>query len=325
MTGGDGDHEWSTVAPEMATLTDRLAGLDRDELARFFHGHDAEAITELIRQTPDDELDRLIAGDDFREEGIRAILERFPEFADPERLASLKGIVCFDLTRTDGPGECHTARFDGGGVTLGAEKPDVTITAAVSAFVRLVTGQANAALLYLSDRLSITGDALLALDVGSVFRLPGSHEAAVDPTALDPVDVATAIKDVSREHLAEVMGGDFRDIVIGEVFRRFPEFLDHAKAARQRLHIGFRISGRPDGRADRFLVHVVDGDCTVEADPPEDARRDATLLLDGPDFLRLVTGHINPVRALMAGKLKVKGDRTRALAFNAVMNPPKPR
>jgi putative sterol carrier protein len=309
----------------MATLTDRLAGLDRDAVAAFFHGHDAEAITDLIRDTSDAELDRLVADDDFREEGIRAILERFPEFADTERMAALRGVVCFDLTRPEGPGECHTARFDGGTVTLGADRPDVTITAAVTAFVRLVTGQANAALLYLSDRLSLSGDAMLALDVGSVFRLPGSHEAAVDPTALDPVDVATAIKGVSREHLAEVMGGDFRDIVIGEVFRRFPEFLDRGKAARQRLHVGFRISGRPDGGADRYLVHVVDGGCTVQADPPEDAPRDATLMLDGPDFLRLVTGHFNPVRALVSGRLRLRGDRTKALAFNAVMNPPKPR
>jgi putative sterol carrier protein len=38
-----------------------------------------------------------------------------------------------------------------------------------------------------------------------------------------------------------------------------------------------------------------------------------------------VTGHINPVTALMTGKLRLRGDRAKALAFNAVMNPPKPR
>jgi putative sterol carrier protein len=161
--------------------------------------------------------------------------------------------------------------------------------------------------------------------VGSVFRLPGSDAVAVDPTSLDPVDVSTAIKGVAREHLAEVMGGDFREIVVGEVFRRFPEFLDARKAERQRLHIGFRIGGRPDGGADRYLVHVLEGSCTVERDPGDGAQRDATLLLDGPDFLRLVTGHINPVTALMTGKLRLRGDRAKALAFNAVMNPPKPR
>lgn len=309
----------------MPTLTDRVAGLDRQGLAAFFRGSDAVEITQLIREASDVDLAGMLTQEDFREEGITAILERFPEFAAAERLASLNGLVCFDLSRPDGPNECHTVRFEDGAVTVEDATPDVTIRAAVLSFVRLVTGQANAALLYLSGQLGITGDAMLALEVGAVFRLPGSDAVAVDPTRLDPVEVATAITDVPRQHLAEVMGGAFRDIVVGEVFRRFPEFLDERKAQRQRLDIGFRISGRPDGGADRFLVHVVDGSCTVEADPPEGAARDATLLLDGPDFLRLVTGHVNPVRALMAGKLKLKGDRTKALAFNAVMNPPKPR
>lgn len=309
----------------MSTLTERLAGLDRERVAAFFHGSDAVEITGLIRDTSDAELARLLAWEDFREEGITAILERFGEFAAPDRLASLKGVVCFDLSLPDGPNECHTVRFEEGAVSLEDAAPDVTIRAAVVSFVRLVTGQTSAALLYLSGQLGVTGNAMLALDVGSVFRLPGSDVVAVDPTALDPVDVATAIQGVPREHLAEVMGGDFRDLVVGEVFRRFPEFLDERKARRQRLHIGFRIAGRPGGGVDRFIVHVADGTCTVEADPPEGATRDATLILDGPDFLRLVTGHINPVRALMAGTLKLRGDRTKALAFNAVMNPPKAR
>ncbi|HEY6933875.1 MAG TPA: SCP2 sterol-binding domain-containing protein [Marmoricola sp.] len=309
----------------MSELTERLSGLDRAALAAFLRSADAATVTELIRHTDDEELSRLIADDDFREEGIRAILERFGEFADPERMKALAGVVCFDLTRADGPGECHTVRFADGRIALAEDRPDVTIAASVGAFVRLVTGQANAALLYLSGRLGISGDAMLALAVGAVFRLPGTDAVAVDPTALDPVDVATAIKDVPRAHLAEVMGGDFRPIVLGEVFRRFPDFLDQQKAQRQRLHIGFRINGRRDGGADRYLVHVVDGECTVETDPAAEVRRDATLLLDGPDFLRLVTGHVNPVRALVAGRLRLKGDRAKALAFNAVMNPPRPR
>jgi putative sterol carrier protein len=309
----------------MSALGDRLSGLDSAGVAAFFRSSDAAAITELIRETGDDELARLLGEQVFREEGVRAILARFPEFADPGRLRSLAGVVRFDLTRPGGAAECHTVSFRDGAVSLVEAPPDVTIRAAVLSFVRLVTGQANAALLHLAGELTLEGDAMLALDVGSVFRLPGSDAVAVDPTSLDPVDVSTAIKGVAREHLAEVMGGDFREIVVGEVFRRFPEFLDARKAERQRLHIGFRIAGRPDGGADRYLVHVLDGACTVERDPGDGAQRDATLLLDGPDFLRLVTGHINPVTALMTGRLKLRGDRAKALAFNAVMNPPKPR
>ena len=127
--------------------------------------------------------------------------------------------------------ERHTARFDAGTVTLEEDAdPDVTIAADIVDFVRLVTGQSNAALLYLGAALAIEGDAMLALAVGSVFTVPGSGEAAVDPTALDPVDVATAVATTSGKHMRAVMEGGFRPIVLEEVFRRFPDFIDAEKA-----------------------------------------------------------------------------------------------
>ena len=191
--------------------------------------------------------------------------------------------------------------------------------------MRLVTGQRNAALLYLSDRLSIDGDEMLALAVGTVFRVPGTDRPAVDPSALDPVDVATAVAQTSATHMREVMANGFRGIVLGEVFRRFPEFLVPAKAERTRISVGFRIGGRADGEVDRYLVHVADGSCRVETDPVEGSPRDATITVDGLNFLKLVTGQLNPVKGVLTGTLKVKGDKAKALALNAVMDPPRPR
>ena len=203
--------------------------------------------------------------------------------------------------------------------------PDVTIAAGIVDFVRLVTGQSNAALLYLGGHLSIDGDALLALAVGTVFTVPGSGQSAVDPSALDPVDVATAVATTSAKHMRAVMEGGFRPIVLEEVFRRFPDFIDAEKAGELRLSVGFRIGGRADGDVDRYCVHVSDGVCTIETSPPEGQRRDATITVEGHDFLRLATGQLHPVRGVLTGALKVKGDRTKALALNAVMVPPQPR
>ena len=116
-------------------------------------------------------------------------------------------------------------------VTLEADaEPDVTIAADIVDFVRLVTGQSNAALLYLGGALAVEGDEMLALAVGSVFTVPGSDRAAVDPSALDPVDVATAVATTSGKHMRSVMEGGFRPIVLEEVFRRFPDFIDAEKA-----------------------------------------------------------------------------------------------
>jgi putative sterol carrier protein len=310
----------------LSDVTDRFAAMSAEELNAFFRSSDVLEITEVIRSASDGELRSLIELDHFRAEGVVAILDRFAEFADPERLAEITGVVRFELARSKKDVERHTVRFDAGTVTLeeGAA-PDVTIAADIVDFVRLVTGQSNAALLYLGAGLAIDGDAMLALAVGSVFTVPGSGQPAVDPSALDPVDVATAVATTSGKHMRAVMSGGFRPIVLAEVFRRFPEFIDPEKAAELTLSVGFRIGGRADGEVDRYVVHVADGACTIETSPPEGQRRDATITVEGADFLRLATGQLHPVRGVLTGALKVKGDRTKALALNAVMVPPEPR
>lgn len=311
----------------MPGLADRLTGLDPVALRAFFEDHDAVEITRLIHDCPDPELVRLVSDDDVRAEAVLAILRRFPEFADPDRLAGITGAVCFDLVRDTGANERHTVRFDAGAVSLLPEDApaDVTIGAHTVDFVRLVTGQHNAALLYLSAELTIVGDEMLALAVGTVFRMPGSDAPAVDPSALDPIDVATAVARTSKEHLREVMANGFRPIVLGEVFRRFPEFVVAAKVEEATLSVGFRIGGRADGEVDRYLVQIADGGCRIVPDPADGVRRDATISLDGVDFLRLVTGQLNPVKGVLTGTLKVKGDKKKALALSAVMDPPRPR
>jgi putative sterol carrier protein len=310
----------------VSAVVERFAALSAPELHQYFCSTDVLEITAMIRDASDAELRALIDLDPFREEAVDAILDRFGEFSDAKRLAEIDGVVRFELTRTKSKPECHTARFAGGSVTLEPDAaPDVTIVAGIVDFVRLVTGQSNAALLYLCDRLGIAGDELLALAVGTVFMVPGSDRAAVDPTALDPVDVATAVATTSGKHLRSVMGGGFRPIVLEEVFRRFPDFIDTGKAQDLQLVVGFRIAGRGDGEVDRYVVRIAEGVCTIDDDPPEGQRRDATITIEGHDFLRLATGQLNPVRGVLTGALKVKGDRAKALALNAVMMPPQPR
>lgn len=310
----------------MSAVTDRFTAMSPTELDAFFRTSDILEVTDLIRGVSDDDLRGLIEIKHFREEGVIAILDRFDEFADADRLAEITGVVRFELRRSKKQVEVHTARFSVGKVEMeDGGTPDVTIAAQISDFVRLVTGQANAALLYLSGTLHVEGDEMLALAVGSVFLIPGSDHAAVDPTALDPVDVATAVAMAPSKHMREVMEGGFRPIVLEEVFRRFPEFIDADKAIDLRLCIGFRIGGRKDDEVDCYTVHIDHGVCTVESDPPEGQVRDATISLNGADFLRLATGRLHPVRGVLTGALKVKGPRAKALALNAVMVPPQPR
>lgn len=268
---------------------------------------------------------------------LREVLRRLPEQAIPHRLAAVHGEVRFEAPGAAGSpsSEACTVRFDRGEMTIldspGAG-PDVVLRSSVAGFAAIGAGEANAGLEYLRGCLDIEGDAELALAVGGVFRVPGTADVAVDPRALDPVDVATVLGEVDRTHLAKVMRSGFRGVVLGEIFGRLPEFVNPRKAAKVELRVGFRLTGHPSGEVERYVVCVERGAASVSAAGPADQsgeqaarRRDATVTCEGHDFLRLATGHLNPVLGVLRGQLKVRGDQARALQLSSVIDIPRSR
>ncbi|HEU5035663.1 MAG TPA: SCP2 sterol-binding domain-containing protein [Nocardioides sp.] len=302
-----------------------LRTADADETAAFFADADPEALVAAVAATTDDALLALIGRDEVRPAAIAGILARLHEYAVPDRLARLHGTVRIDLERRGKVLERHVLRFVEGSIELGhGGEVDVVLRTSILRFVRLVSGERNAGLEYLSGKLDIEGDADLALALGGMFRVPGSDAVAVDPTALDPVEVATVLKDAPREHLEKVMASGFRPVVLGEIFRRLPEYVDPHRARKVELAIGFRLLGNPSGEVERYVVRVSGGVATVTAGE-EGEERDATVTCQAHDYLRLATGHLNPLTGVLKGQLKVRGDRAKALQLSSVIDIPQPR
>lgn len=214
---------------------------------------------------------------------------------------------------------------------LRADVRSVVVRCTPLTFARLVTGQRSAALELLADRLRVEGDASTVLDAGRVLRCPANGTALVDPGTLEPRAVATALRGVSTAHLRSVMGGPFRDVVLGEVARRLPEHV-RPEATRLRVTAVLRVTGTTRDDApdvtDRFVVEMADGRARVTRltgpDAPTATRRDVTLTCTGEDFLRLATGHLHPVTAVLRGRLAVRGDRAKALQLSTALDIPRP-
>ncbi|GAB3258006.1 hypothetical protein GCM10027425_19240 [Alteromonas gracilis] len=261
-------------------------------------------------------LDRWLADRETARIVVESLVSRFDDVADPERRRLLDGRATFAVRGSE---VAETVVF---GTGQGAA---VHIIAPAPVLVRLLSGAGDAALLHLAGDLDIEGDATLALDIGGALQIPGEGRAAVDPTSLDPVDVATACARASVDHLHAVMRGGFRDVVLGEVFRRFPDFVDADRARRTTMSVVFAVGGRADGGADHRRVVLERGVVTVEDHGDQAPPADATLVLDGAGFLRLVTGQLHPVHGVLTGAVRVRGDRAKALTFNQLMTPPRPR
>lgn len=306
----------------MGDLRDWLDGIAPADLGTHFAGVDAEEIARMVVETPDRELRALIDDDAIREAALEAGFGRFGEFAVPERLAAVTGLVRFVVRRGKAVDEAYDARFAGGVVDVepaGTDEPDLTISTDAITFLRLLSGTASAALLVLAGDIRVVGDEDLALQVGGVFRVPGTDGVAVDPTTLDAIEVAGVISKAKDAHLREVMKGGFRPVVLDEIFRRFPEYLDERRSAKLRLAACFKIGGGA-GEDDRYLVEIDHGVCTVT--PDGEGKRSVTIALGGAEFLKLATGNLNPTMAFMKGSLKVKGDLSAALALSSAVRIP---
>ena len=308
----------------------RLGTASAEEATAFFASVAPEALVEAVRDTSDTDLLGLLARDEVRPAAVTGILTRLHEYAISERLADLHGVVRFDLERRGTLLERQGLAFDNGAMCLlpdvsGTAPVDVVLRTSLLRFVRLISGERNAGLEYLSGKLDIEGDAMLALAVGGIFRVPGTGQVAMDPTTLDPVDVATALHGVRADHLKKVMSSGFRPVVLGEIFRRLPDFVNPRKAAKLRLTVGFRLLGNPSGEVDRYVVRIERGTATVTSGAGQDEERDATVTCEGHDYLRLATGHLNPVTGVLKGQLKVKGDKAKALQLSSVIDIPQAR
>ena len=314
------------MAPTLAHLREAPAG----EAGAFFAEAYPVEVVEAVRATSDDQLLELIGREDVRPLAVEAIVSRMHEYVVPERLAAIQGVVRFDLERRAVLLERHGLAFDRGELQHlpdpSASAPvDVVLRTSVLRFIRLVSGERNAGLEYLAGKVDIEGDADLALAVGGLFRVPGTDDVAVDPTALNPVDVATALKGTKPDHLRKVMASGFRPIVLDEIFRRLPSFVNQRKAQHLDLTVGFRLEGRPDGGVDRYVVRIADGAATVVPDAEEGSERDATVTCEAHEFLRLATGHLSAVTGVLRGQLKVRGDKAKALQLSSSIDFPRAR
>ena len=307
-----------------------LGTASAEEATAFFASVAPETLVEAVRRTSDAELLELLARDEVRPAAVAGILTRLHEYAIADRLADLHGVVRFDLERRGTLLERQGLAFDNGAMrpvpdVSDTDPVDVVLKTSLLRFVRLISGERNAGLEYLSGKLDIEGDAMLALAVGGIFRVPGTGQVAMDPTTLDPIDVATALSGVRADHLKKVMSSGFRPIVLGEIFRRLPDFVNPGKAEKLRLTVGFRLLGNPSGEIDRYVVRIEGGAATVTAGADQGEERDATVTCEGHDYLRLATGHLNPVTGVLKGQLKVKGDKAKALQLSSVIDIPRAR
>lgn len=301
-----------------------------DELVAHLRAADPAALVHAIREASDESLVTLVHDVGRGRAVVEVVTSRIGDLAVPAQRDGVRGVVRWE---SGDPALAVTVRFADGvvePVTDAGERPDLVVRGSLVQLLRLVAGQLEIAVAYLGRSLEIEGDSALALALAGLFAADGTAPLTgvpVDPRDIDPLDVSRALHGVDIDHLRSVLASGFRPVVLDEIFSRMPAHVNGRKAAGARITVGFRLTGRPDGEVDRYVLRLSDGQATVLAGEAADAvgpdDRDATVTCEAHDFLRLVTGHLSAITGVLRGQLRVRGDKAAALRLATAFDIPK--
>lgn len=102
---------------------------------------------------------------------------------------------------------------------------------------------------------------------------------------------------------------------VQQIFEEICNYFKPEKAKGVNAVIQFNISGDGGGQ---WMMTVKDETCTVEAGKAEKPR--TTFVAKDEDWLKIINGELNPMNAYMMGKIKVLGDMSIALRFQAMFS-----
>ncbi|WP_406090023.1 SCP2 sterol-binding domain-containing protein [Streptomyces sp. NBC_01013] len=142
---------------------------------------------------------------------------------------------------------------------------------------------------------------------------------ALDFAAVSPQEFARIVKGLSAKQLGEVMHGELRTRVLGEVFGRMKQQFRPDAAGPLTALIRWKITGDTEAV---YETSIADGTCTI-SEGRSDAEPRTTLVMGDAEFLKLVSGNGNPVTMFMMRKLKVAGDVGLASGLTRYFDIPK--
>ena len=150
-----------------------IAGAD---LAEF----DPQQFAQLTAAATDDQLSELIHGP-LRKQVLDQIFGRMAEHVEPSQIDGLETVVHFKiLDRPDdqGGGYDHYEVIFAGGACRASDSPEsdakVTIKTDGVHFLKLAAGRASGPVLFMTGKLKLDGDVMLASRLTSFFRIPSA-------------------------------------------------------------------------------------------------------------------------------------------------------
>ena len=150
-------------------------------------GQIMDGVGQVVRNTPEERLSQVMRSP-ARRVVLDGIFWQLPQYMDRERARGLNSSVRWCITgRADGGTDTYLLEIRDGTcrVIHGSSSQDarLTITVDGAELLRLVTGASDPMRAYFAGRVTLTGDAMFAVKLASLFRLPVPSGMRPGPSA----------------------------------------------------------------------------------------------------------------------------------------------
>jgi len=141
---------------------------------------DAAQYALLVRNTPDDQLAAGLRAN--RDLILSQIFAQMAEHLDPDKARAAEAVIEWRIGgRDDGDHDRYQVIVTRGTCTIerdGGHEASAVFTIGPVEFLRLVTGNVNGPELFMTGRITVEGDLMLAAIAESWFRVPGQPTSA---------------------------------------------------------------------------------------------------------------------------------------------------
>jgi putative sterol carrier protein len=148
-------------------MTD-IAGLD-------FATVEPKQFAQIVKSTPDSQISELLQGEQ-RKQILDSIFTKFPSLFRPDRAGSTNAVIQWNVGGApDGGVDTYELVIADGACTLSptpSGDPKLAITVGPVEFIKVVSGNGNPMMMFMTGKLKAKGDLGLAANIANLFDIP---------------------------------------------------------------------------------------------------------------------------------------------------------
>jgi putative sterol carrier protein len=140
-----------------------------------FASVDAKELAKLVKSTPDSKIAEIMQGD-LRGKVLDEVFNRMPSLFRPEKAGSTNAVIHWNITgRPDGGTDTYEIVVENGTCTLSPapqREPRLSLTLGPVDFLKIVSGNGNPMMMFMTGKLKAKGDLGLAAQIANLFDIP---------------------------------------------------------------------------------------------------------------------------------------------------------